>query len=724
MKKINTMRLIFLISFLFVGFLKSQDLESKKNDSISISNSVFEIDSLVIASQSGFPLDSIPKLNNVPVIKVKTKTDLAKKDSLLEINKKSKIVRYRKIVMDTILIKNYKISNEDDSSEFVDTTLNILKDYKFNYLRKDYFEFLPMPNVGQGFNKMGYDFVGEKIKPQLGATARNDGYIEREDVQYYEVPTPLTELFFKTTFDQGQLLDALISVNTSPNFNITFAHKGLRSLGNYVNSRTNATNLRFSTQYKNYNERYRLRTHIVTQKLSSQENGGIDSLSVYFFEKAIEDLEYDGFLDRARLVTNLEALNTIQGKRYFATQEYKLIPSSKDSLKYKLTIGHNLMYETKNHTFIQNKSNDFLGQNLIVSSNGNPVSDFIQDIHKLRVIENKFFAIYDMGLVGTFDLGLQFDKWNYFKENTKPDEFTFDTNQQLIINQQTIIGGWNKSLLGYLLELKIQKTLKNNFGNSIFDFQIAKKYQNQFYINAGFQYRTESPNFNFYLFRSSYVNYNWNNDDWLLQKTTALTAEIGHPKWGVLSMKIQGIDDYLFFKDTTPKDQINKIFTIYPTQSKDRLNYVKTRFFQHLKFWKFGLINTVQYQKVVSRGQDSDFMPLNVPEWITRSSLVLETFLFKRALFIQTGATFQYFSKYYANQYHPILGEFASQNHTQIGNFPRVDLFLNAKIQKTRLFLKYEHFNSDRTGYDYYSSPFVPYRDGVIRFGLGWNMFQ
>ena len=124
--------------------------------------------------------------------------------------------------MDTILIKNYKISNEDDSSEFVDTTLNILKDYKFNYLRKDYFEFLPMPNVGQGFNKMGYDFVGEKIKPQLGATARNDGYIEREDVQYYEVPTPLTELFFKTTFDQGQLLDALISVNTSPNFNITF----------------------------------------------------------------------------------------------------------------------------------------------------------------------------------------------------------------------------------------------------------------------------------------------------------------------------------------------------------------------------------------------------------------------------------------------------------------------------------------------------------------------
>ena len=74
------------------------------------------------------------------------------------------------------------------------------------------------------------------------------------------------------------------------------------------------------------------------------------------------------------------------------------------------------MYETKNHKFIQNKSNDFLGQNLIVSSDGNPVSNTIQDIHKLRIIENKFFASYDMGLMGAFELGLQFDKWIYFKE--------------------------------------------------------------------------------------------------------------------------------------------------------------------------------------------------------------------------------------------------------------------------------------------------------------------
>ena len=706
------------------GFLKAQDIELRIADSISKINSTTKTDSLSIEVSRNSSFDSIAMLEETPTFKVKTKEDLAKKNSLLEASKKSKIVRYRKIIMDTMLIKNYKIFYEDGSSEYIDTTLNILKEYKFNYLRKDYFELLPMPNVGQGFNRMGYDFTDEKIKPQLGAVGRNYGFIEREEVQYFEVPTPLTELFFKTTFEQGQLLDALISVNTSPNFNITFAHKGLRSLGYYVNARTNATNLRLSTQYKNYNERYRLRTHIVTQKLSSEENGGIDSLSVYFFEKAIEELEYDGFLDRARLVTNLEAQNTIQGKRYYTSQSYKLLPSSKDSLKYNLTIGHDFVYETKNHVFSQNKSNDFLGENLIVTSDGEPVSNNIQDVHKLRAIENKFYSSYNTGIIGSFDFGLQFDKWTYFKENSQSDEINFNSTQELSVSQQTISAGWNKLISGYLLVLKVQKTLKDDFGNSVFNFQIEKKYKNELYINAEFQHRTESPNFNYYLFRSSYADYNWNNNDWLLQKTSAFNAEIGHPKWGVLSLNLQGIDNYLFFKDITPTDQINKMFTISPTQSKNRIDYFKTRFFQHIKFWKFGLVNTVQFQKILSNEQDIGFTPLNVPEWITRTSFFLETFVFKKALFIQTGATFQYFSKYYADQYHPVLGEFVSQNHTQIGNFPRVDLFLNAKIQQTRIFLKYEHFNSDRTGYDYYSSPFVPYRDGVIRFGLVWNMFQ
>ena len=65
-----------------------------------------------------------------------------------------------------------------------------------------------------------------------------------------------------------------------------------------------------------------------------------------------------------------------------------------------------------------------------------------------------------------------------------------------------------------------------------------------------------------------------------------------------------------------------------------------------------------------------------------------------------------------------------TQNFKEIGEFPRVDFFFNAKIQQTRVFLKVEHLNSSMTGYDYYSDPFTPYRDLSVRFGLVWNFFQ
>ena len=708
------MRLFYWITFFVFTNISSQNTETNLIESLSK-----ESDSILIPEINSRIEDSIK-------IIFKSEDDLILNDSIKKSIKK-KGIRLRNIFMDSVLIRNYKIYNDNDTTTYVDTTLTIEKDYRFNYLRKDYFELLPMPNVGQGFNKMGYDFTKRQLSPEFGARGLNYGYINREDVQYYEVPTPLSELFFKTTFEQGQLLDALISVNTSPNFNITIAHKGLRSLGNYVDSRTNATNLRLSTQYRNFNDRYRLRTHFVAQKLGFQENGGLDSLSVYFFEKAVEDLDYDGFLDRSRLVTNIEAQNSIQGKRYYFDQSYKTLRINKDSIDYKLNFGHSFTYETKNQLFEYSKLNDFFGKDLVADSEGNFVSGTIKDIHKLRSYRNLFYATYKIPKVGDFDFIIQLDKWNYFKVNSQPDQVNFEEIQEIDFGQQTIGVNWNKIIYGYKLNFQLKKTLKENFGSSLVRLDLKKSY-NKIDLRTEATYRTQSPNFNFYLFRSSLSDYNWNNSDWLLEKVSSIKAEIEHNKWGKLTLDWQQINDYLYFEDITPLENFTKQNIISPSQSPNKINYLKARFFQKLKFWKLGLVNTIQFQEVkstflkdVNRHVSS---PLNVPKWITRTSLVLDTYVFKKALYIQTGGTFQYFSEFYADQYNPVLGEFASQNRIMIGNYPRLDFFLNAKIQQTRFFIKYEHFNSNRTGYNFFAAPFVPYRDRSVRFGLVWNMFQ
>jgi hypothetical protein len=135
---------------------------------------------------------------------------------------------------------------------------------------------------------------------------------------------------------------------------------------------------------------------------------------------------------------------------------------------------------------------------------------------------------------------------------------------------------------------------------------------------------------------------------------------------------------------------------------------------------KFVLDNTLQYQKVI----EEDLGVINIPKIILRNTFYYQNELFNKALFLQTGFEFNYFTDFYMSSYDPLLSEFYVQNDKLIGNFPRIDFFINAKIQQTRIYLKAEHINSSLTGYNYYSAPNYPYRDFSIRFGLVWNFFM
>jgi len=71
-----------------------------------------------------------------------------------------------------------------------------------------------------------------------------------------------------------------------------------------------------------------------------------------------------------------------------------------------------------------------------------------------------------------------------------------------------------------------------------------------------------------------------------------------------------------------------------------------------------------------------------------------------------------------------VLSEFHLQNNQKIGDYPVLDFFINAQVQRTRIYLKAEHFNANfgKTA-NYYSAPNYPYRDFIVRFGLVWNFF-
>ena len=676
-------------------------------------------------------------ISNSLIIQLLDSFSLQRTQYNLRLRKAREIAQKPITEMEEITIEDYKIYFSDGTETHLDTTLTINKDYHFNYLRKDYFELLPFANVGETFNKLGYDFQDQKLIPDIGARAKHYGYIEEDEVGYYEVPSPLTEIFFKTVFEQGQLLDALITVNTSPRLNITLAHKAFRSLGNYINTLGGGTNLRFTSQYTSKNYRYRQRSHFTAQRLENQANGGLDSLSVYYFEKAVDDLEYDGFLDRSRLTNNADTNNTLIGRRYYLDHQYDVKLGGNDKMKnYEkpkaITVGHKFNFEGKHFIFDNSSRNSFFG-NVLRNA-------FFGIRNSLDTMDNEFYAILRENNLGVLKAGLSLINWDYrisLPENTKNPDEPYDygpTPTEIQANQIALSAYWKKPFLKFDFKGEGYFSVFKAYASQFISGAISRDFKNGISTKVKLSLRSQTPNFNFFLNRSNFTEYNWHNPDFKNQLFNTLNFTFAYPKWATIEGKYEVLNNYTYFKNLLPdsrlgpeevSDDIKKEeeLVVTPEQYKGTVGYLKLRFSQQLDFWKFTLSNTAQYQQVSHDG-DIDFKPLNVPEWNLRTSFLFSSQLFNKALYLQTGITAQYFTEFYADRYSAHLGEFVSQNHTKIGKFPRLDFFVNAKIQQTRLFLKYEHFNSDITGYNYYSAPFTPYRDSSIRFGLVWNFFQ
>jgi hypothetical protein len=149
------------------------------------------------------------------------------------------------------------------------------------------------------------------------------------------------------------------------------------------------------------------------------------------------------------------------------------------------------------------------------------------------------------------------------------------------------------------------------------------------------------------------------------------------------------------------------------------INFFKIRYDREFKFGIFSLDNSIIYQSVNQNKQI-----INLPKLLIRNTLYISEKVFKNVLDLQTGFSLKTFSKFYADEYNPLLSTFHVQTSNKIGGYPILDFFVNAKIRQTRIFLIAEHVNSSLSEGKSLSSPSSPYRDSNIRFGFRWNLFN
>ncbi len=597
-------------------------------------------------------------------------------------------------------IDQYRIITLERDTTYLDTSLTIQKEYKFNYLRKDVFGQLPMANEGQPHNTLRPAFKSISAFPEFGYEAKHFNYLNAEDINYYSVATPLTELYFKTVMEEGQTLDAFVTINTSERLNFSLAYKGLRSLGKYINELTSAGNFRFTTSYNTLNNRYFANAHFTSQDLSNGENGGLVDVSDFINGESIFD-------DRVRLnVFSNDAKSVLKGQRFFL-DHYFMINKTKGGNN--LYITHQFNYEDKLHRFTQTTVG---GDGGLQHFGQSYVGANINDEVNYNRLYNKIGATYESNLLGKITAFTEDFRSNYFY-------------RKILVLEGAVVPG---SVANTISTFGGQYEYRNNrwrgqilAANSLTNESLSRIEANAQYtlnsatiFSAEFQKMNKIPDNLAQIHQSSYIAYNWANQ-FINEKYNSLSLK-AKSKWVDAEMNYSIINDKIFYSNDATE---NLVELISPKQYGKTITYVSAQVSKEFKYRKFALDNTILFQQV-----QQDDLVLNVPDLVTRNTLYYSDYLFKRALYLQTGVTVNYFSKFYANEYNGVIGEFFTQNQVEIGNYPTLDFFVNARIQQTRIFVKAEHFNSSFTGNNYFSTPTSPYRDFIVRFGIVWNFFQ
>ena len=604
---------------------------------------------------------------------------------------------------DKLSINKYLIIDKDNDTTYVDTTLPIQKEYKYTYLRKDNFNLIQFANTGQTYNTLSFSNSSKSTLPLFAAQARHFNYMEIDDIFYYHVPTPLTELFYKTVFSQGNNLDAFFTVNTSRQFNFSIAYKGVRSLGNYVNALASTGNFRFTTNYRTKNDRYKMRGHIVIQDLLNQENGGLTDEDVQRFKDGDNDIQ-----DREIFDPNFDnAENNLEGKRFHLDHEYTLLRKKDTTSSNILRITNTISFEDKFYEYNQTAATS--------SFFGNSFGSSINDRVTLEDFYTDFGVHFTNNTLGDIKFKINYRDINYGYNSLVFLEGREITNR---IKQSFLgfAGSYTNQIGNFLFKGSIGANLSKEIEGNYLDAQLAYPFSEDITFSAGLNINNRLPNYNHLLYQSGYSNYNWDNQDTFdTINSQQISFGIQSNKYANVSVDISNINNYTFFN---LQDIQNDIRIIKPVQYSESIQYLRIKLQKELRLGKFALDNTIMYQNV-SNGDNI----LNVPEVITRNTLYYSDEIFKKAMKLQTGITFNYFTEYYGNAYDPLLAEFYTQNQTKIGGFPRLDFFINAKVRQTHIFLKAEHFNSSFTGFDFFSAPNYPYRDFTVRFGLVWNFF-
>lgn len=215
----------------------------------------------------------------------------------------------------------------------------------------------------------------------------------------------------------------------------------------------------------------------------------------------------------------------------------------------------------------------------------------------------------------------------------------------------------------------------------------------------------------------------WDNDDMSKIIHTRIEGKFDYEKTKTtVRVAFDNIKNHTFFAMgyNVTDDYGRTGNTLSVVQKRGAISLLTLELQKKLKLGPLHWDNVITYQK------SSDDMALPVPDLNIYTNLFLR-FKIARVLKCDFGADARFFTKYYAPDYSPALGQYAVQtgdNRTEVGNYPIVNVYANFHLQRTRFFVMMSHINAGQGKPDYFLAPHYPLNQRIFRFGVSWNFYN
>ena len=563
-----------------------------------------------------------------------------------------------------------------------------------------------------------------------------------EDIIFTNTLSPFTNLSYYKTFDSRngeERFKSYFAINANKRFGIGFYIDYLYGRGLYASQSTAFFNGGLFASYRG--DKYNMHFVFNNDNLKMAENGGI-----------ADD----------RYITN--PLDMAEGKKEYKSYD---IPTNLNKVWNHNTSYHVFMTQRYNLGFHKEKTDSVAKDSVRIIQEFVPVTSFI---HTLQVDLNgrkyisyddeqnqKYFEHNYLGndsidktrrssIKNTIGISLHegFNKWakagltafmSYeYRNFTLTDTTDVPKERRLEHYKESVlsIGGQLSKRQGKLLHYNVLGELAiagedagqfNIEGNGDLNIPL---FGDTVRLEANAFIKNQNPVFYFRHFHSKH--YWWNNNDLSKIMRTRLEGKLSFDKWGTtLRAGVENIKNYTYLANTSVpvKDSEGKILSFKNNAAVEQytgnIQVLSAVLQQKFKFGILHLDGEVAYQK----SSKQDILPL--PELSMYGNLYIKTGLAKKVLQLELGADVRYFTKYYAPDYSPAIGQFYNQNpedKIEIGSYPIINVYANLHLKRTRFFVMMYHINQGSGSSRYFLAPHYPVNPKMIKFGLSWNFFD